>query len=606
MAGDDRRIHHAINLVRNAIFAAGKLTRSGCGIADTDYQAAFDYLVMTWVFMVLRKKGLSEVVINRLSNLYNDNLSIVVVNNIEGKCIKNTRLSLRQGDVPSMFFFAYGIDPLITYLERRLSGIVIYSLPVLGPVLNDSRLRTLPPLEERYRVVSYADDLKPAITTMQEFILVNNASALFEEASGCKLHRDPTSQKCKFLPLGRWRQSLQQEDIPNACQYMVISEHLDMLGVQLKATWTQTKKTNGDMIQKRVSNTINSWKAGKFMPLTMRPWSINSYILSKVWFKCGSVDLRIGDIAAINTSMKSWLFADLLQKPSEMVMCRPTSVGGLGITSVKFKAQANLIRSFMETAANPKFKHSLLHSALYRYHVLCDTTIPNPGYLPCYPASFFDIIRSVHQDTPLNVTTMTTSQWVRLLTEDGLTMEYSDGVQQYVPCRAETLAPTNNWSTTWQLVRLHGLDNELKSFNFKLLHGLLVTKKRMHQLNPASRPTCPHCQDHVDEDLKHALLDCSYNDGAGQSLLAAVQSHLPHVDPDNLLQLELGNVNDDDLLSIVTLISHCLREIWTKRLNKWRIRLYEIRATLEARCLLLRETRFSNNISLLVTLASQL
>ena len=168
------------------------------------------------------------------------------------------------------------------------------------------------------------------------------------------------------------------------------------------------------------------------------------------------------------------------------------------------------------------------------------------------------------------------------------------------------MAPTNNWSTTWQLVRLYGLDSELKSFNFKLLHGLLVTKKRMHQLNPASRPTCPHCQDHVDEDLKHALLDCSYNDGAGQSLLAAVQSHLPHVDPDNLLQLELGNVNDDDLLSIVTLISHCLREIWTKRLNKWRIRLYEIRATLEARCLLLRETRFSNNISLLVTLASQL
>ena len=63
--------------------------------------------------------------ISCLQNLYKDNLSIIVVNNIEGKCIKNTRMSLRQGDVPSMFFFAYGIDPLITYMERRLTGILI-------------------------------------------------------------------------------------------------------------------------------------------------------------------------------------------------------------------------------------------------------------------------------------------------------------------------------------------------------------------------------------------------------------------------------------------------------------------------------------------------
>ena len=376
--------------------------------------------------MVHRKKRLNKVVINRLKNLYRDNLSVIVVNNIEGKCIQNTRLSLRQGDIPSMFFFAYGIDPLISYLDKRLTGILIYSLPVLGPVQKDSNAISLPPVEERYRVVSYADDLKPAIVSMNEFMLVNNASALFEAASGCRLHRDPTSQKCKFLPLGRWRQTLQQEDLPAPCQYMVLSDHLDMLGVQLKATWTQTRKANGDIIQQRVSSTINSWKTGKFMPLTMRPWSINSFALSKVWFRCASVDLRIGDINAITTSMKSWLYADLYQKPSELVMCRPASYGGLGVTSVKFKAQAELIHSFIETAANPKFRSSLLHSAMYRYHVLGDTSIPNPGYLPCYPASFFDTIRHVHLDTPLKVTTMTSSQWVRFLTEDGLTMELAE------------------------------------------------------------------------------------------------------------------------------------------------------------------------------------
>ena len=94
VAGDDRRIHHGINLARDAIQAASKSPKIGCGIADTDFQAAFDFLVMSWVFLVLERKGLSQAVISRLKNLYQDNLSIIVVNNIEGKCVKNIRLSL--------------------------------------------------------------------------------------------------------------------------------------------------------------------------------------------------------------------------------------------------------------------------------------------------------------------------------------------------------------------------------------------------------------------------------------------------------------------------------------------------------------------------------
>ena len=113
VAGDDRRIHHGINLARDAILASKKM-KTGCAIIDTDYMAAFDFMVMSWVFKVLLRKGLSEDVISRLKNLYSDNISIVVVNNIYGKKVKNHRLSLRQGDVPGMLFFAYGIDPLTT------------------------------------------------------------------------------------------------------------------------------------------------------------------------------------------------------------------------------------------------------------------------------------------------------------------------------------------------------------------------------------------------------------------------------------------------------------------------------------------------------------
>ena len=115
---------------------------------------------------------------------------------------------------------------------------------------------------------------------MNEFLLVDRASLLFENASGCELHRDPASGKVKFLPLGRWRGTLQQEDIP--LPYILLSDHLDMVGVVLKATYTQTRKTNCDELLERFSNILGSWKGGKFMPLTQRPWSINTYALPKI------------------------------------------------------------------------------------------------------------------------------------------------------------------------------------------------------------------------------------------------------------------------------------------------------------------------------------
>ena len=109
---------------------------------------------------------------------------------------------------------------------------------------------------------------------------------------------------------------------------MTISDHLDMLGVELRATWVQTRKANGDEVQKRVESTTRQWRSGKFMQLSLRSWSLNSYCLSKVWFKTHCIDLRQQDVNKILSSVKSWLYADQFLKPEEIVMFRPSSFGG--------------------------------------------------------------------------------------------------------------------------------------------------------------------------------------------------------------------------------------------------------------------------------------
>ena len=73
-------------MARDANLVSGKL-KTGCAIIDTDNMAAFDFMVMSWVFQELGKMGHSVAVIDRL-NLYTDNNSLVVVKNIFGKSVK--------------------------------------------------------------------------------------------------------------------------------------------------------------------------------------------------------------------------------------------------------------------------------------------------------------------------------------------------------------------------------------------------------------------------------------------------------------------------------------------------------------------------------------
>ena len=95
VSGDDRRIHHMINNARDCIYAVSK-SKLGCALLDLDFVAAFDLQVFSWVFSVLRAKGVSESVINRISNIYENCITIPRVNNIPGQPLKNISGSLRQ------------------------------------------------------------------------------------------------------------------------------------------------------------------------------------------------------------------------------------------------------------------------------------------------------------------------------------------------------------------------------------------------------------------------------------------------------------------------------------------------------------------------------
>ena len=117
--------------------------------------------------------------------------------------------------------------------------------------------------------------------------------------------------------------------------------------------------------------------------------------------------------------------------------------------------------------------------------------------------------------------------------------------RDFKPCRADILSPNTDLALSWKICRLKGLGSNSTSFNFKLLHRLLVTKERLHHLTPAVSPLCPFCST-ANEDLVHALISCQYNHDVGDKLLSTVQKCIPDISGPALLRLEFTDLPEEE------------------------------------------------------------
>ena len=127
----------------------------------------------------------------------------------------------------------------------------------------------------------------------------------------------------------------------------------------------------------------------------------------------------------------------------------------------------------METASNLSFRRNLFHEALYSWHVVSDRTILNPGTTPYYDEEFCKRIKGVKEEGLLNVSTMSSSIWYRVLLENNVTHRVVENVVQEVkPCRTELSHPDKNWEQIW----------------FLALNPGLPSNERLHRMNMPNIP----------------------------------------------------------------------------------------------------------------------
>ena len=213
------------------------------------------------------------------------------------------------------------------------------------------------------------------------------------------------------------------------------------------------------------------------------------------------------------------------------------------MTHVRYKAMAELIRSFLETALILSFKQNGYHAALYQWNILQNHDIPEPTRSPYLTPEIFTLIREVKEEGLLNISTMKSGKWYRVLVENRVTMvQGPDGVRTLKPCRSESKNPDLEWTTIWKLANQKGLNPDEKSFLFCLLHDLLPTQERLFrfQMRNTPNPNCILCSENEAANLTHTLITCPYNLEVSTWLLSLLRVHVPHVQPKQVALLDLA------------------------------------------------------------------
>ena len=146
-------------------------------------------------------------------------------------------------------------------------------------------------------------------------------------------------------------------------------------------------------------------------------------------------------------------------------------------------------------------------------------------------------------------------------------------------------------------MRQRGLDPELTSFLFKLLHGILPTSARVNRILQNSSSFCARCDGSIVEDLEHALVYCEANGDVGHTLLALV-AHFTDINVilsvTDVLTFNFESSTNDHTFSLIWLLGKTFLSMWIKRCEKKQIRKVEIISEIEAQLKIVEKTNITN------------
>ena len=471
------------NLLSSILYAQQK-NMAAC-ILSLDFFKAYDRVFIGFLVRVMEKMGFSDKFCSWISMLHHDAKTRFILSKLTQAV--NVSFSIRQGDPLAMLLYILYIEPLLIYIEKRVSG-----LQALVPLRSG--------IPAANSVESYCDDVNIITSKVQDLEIIDMAVKKFETLSGAILSRN---HKCKILGIGRW-----SKRVIWPLDYVITVKEIKIFGIYILNSYKSILKRNWDYRVRKFEQAVMSWSSRSIYLLSQRVQVLKTFALSRVYYVASILPMTksVGNRFEKLIGKFIWTYSGKLLRVALNELKLPSKRGGMGLTCIHLMSKSLFLTQFLRLLKNSTEK-SIRFADFWVGEVLkdLDSDFDQCVHPATFPAYFQSIAFSMADALSLDI--ISTNNWKQITNR----MVYNCNLR-FLPDPKVEIDLGYSLSDVWKLLWDPSLTSEMREILYLLIHRKLPVKERLFRINLAIDPYCEFCADELQSyqicDFEHFFCSC--------------------------------------------------------------------------------------------------
>ena len=446
-------------------------------LLSLDFFKAYDRVLLSFLIQVMKKMKFSNLFCQWIAMLHDGAQTKFILQNGLSRAVMLS-FSIRQGDPIAMLLYILYAEPLLVYIERKVTGSIFPGLK---------------------NVEGYCDDLNVLTTNEEDLLVVDRAIVKFESISGAILSRN---RKCEVIGFGKWKD---REIWP--LHYVRSVKEIKVFGIIIMNSYRDLLKSNWNYRIKNFESALMSWTSRSLVSIYQRVQIINTFAMSRLYYLASILPLPEMSAKKLDQLIGKfiWGFSGKILRVSLEDLRLPKARGGLGLKCMRRMSKSLLLSQVLRLLKSGDEK-SITHMGFWVGELLGDLL---PGIElgdHCEKGGeYFDYIASLIVEAKLGEL-IDKDNW-RTTTAKALCW----GWDKSCPLSKVEKESSFPMSQTWFNLNLDCLLSSEREMLYLLSHNKLPVKERMFRIGRDSDPYCNFCLDEigaVDCDADHFFTKC--------------------------------------------------------------------------------------------------
>ena len=240
------------NILSSVMYVKEK--KIGAFLLSLDFFKAYDRVLVDFLIVVMRKMNFSSKFCSWIRMLHAGARTRFILESLTRSI--RVSFSIRQGDPLSMLLYIVYIEPLLIFIEQRITGLSFANIHV--------------------GLDAYCDDVNILSGNIQDLLVVDEAVRKFETISGAILSRN---KKCQIIGLGCW-----EDRVAWPLGYLKTVKEIKVFGVFIMNSYTELLRRNWSYRFDKFEQAILSWSPRVLDTIFQRVEVVRTFALSRIFY----------------------------------------------------------------------------------------------------------------------------------------------------------------------------------------------------------------------------------------------------------------------------------------------------------------------------------